>query len=74
MIIADLSYLESVSEVIPDLRGGASVSVGSFASAAGKYAFATTGTRTFATALPLGGSLAAGVTVGVAIAYTPSSH
>ncbi|MEY3870146.1 MAG: hypothetical protein RLZZ338_4037 [Cyanobacteriota bacterium] len=73
MIIADLSYLESPSEVIGDIGGGASVYLGSFASAAGAYALAATEAKTFAASLPYGSSVAVGATVGVAIAYTPPS-
>lgn len=73
MIIADLSYLESASEAIGDIAGGAFVDVGSFASAAGAYSLVVTQAKTFAISLPYGASVAAGVTVGIAIAYTPPS-
>jgi hypothetical protein len=74
MIIADLSYLESTSEVIGDIAGGgAFVDVGSFASAAGTYAWVATQAKTFGASLPYGASVAVGTTVGVAIAYTPPS-
>ena len=53
MIIADLNYLESASEVISDLCGGrVSVDLLASASAQGPFAVTLTGTKTFSVDSP----------------------
>jgi hypothetical protein len=74
MIIADLDYLESISqETSIGVSASAGVTVDVFGKAIGKIASTWADTKTIAITLPSGDSIAIGLGLVVAIAFTPAS-